>query len=177
MTGKTKKMIISSFLELVNSNEQYDKITVTDLVEKCGISRQTFYYHFEDVDKLVSWLFKRQTETVCNDFATYKDCAKSARMTAEFIEKYSKVITKAMTTSKCILAFNDLYAMFYAITRAYVENTLQMPKNYEPLVKFWANSTTGATINELQLEPEKRDFEKLYKQIFSYLPKGKSYQQ
>ena len=118
MAGKTKKMIISSFLELVNSNEQYDKITVTDLVEKCGISRQTFYYHFEDVDKMVSWLFKRQTETVCNDFATYKDCAKSARMTAEFIEKYSKVITKAMTTSKCILAFNDLYAMFYAITRA-----------------------------------------------------------
>ena len=147
MAGKTKKMIISSFLELVNSNEQYDKITVTDLVEKCGISRQTFYYHFEDVDKMVSWLFKRQTETVCNDFATYKDCAKSARMTAEFIEKYSKVITKAMTTSKCILAFNDLYAMFYAITRAYVENTLQMPKNYEPLVKFWANSTTCATIN------------------------------
>ena len=85
MASKTKKMIISSFLELVNSNDQYDKITVTDLVEKCGISRQTFYYHFDDVDKMVSWLFKRQTETVCNDFATYKDCAKSARMTAEFI--------------------------------------------------------------------------------------------
>ncbi len=48
MAGKTKKMIISSFLELVNSNEQYDKITVTDLVGKCGISRQTFY----DTDQL-----------------------------------------------------------------------------------------------------------------------------
>lgn len=177
MAGKTKKMIVSSFLELVNSNDEYDKITVTDLVEKCGISRQTFYYHFDDVDKMVSWLFKCATETVCNDFEVYKDCSKSARMMAEFIEKYSTVITKAMSTSKCILAFNDLYSMFYTITQAYVANTLQMPKNYEPLVKFWANSTTAATMNELQLDKDKRNFERLYKQIFSYLPKGKSYQQ
>ena len=176
MAVDTKELIAEAVKRLL-MQKKVKKLTVKDIVDECSITRQTFYYHFEDVDKMVSWLFKRQTETVCNDFATYKDCAKSARMTAEFIEKYSKVITKAMTTSKCILAFNDLYAMFYAITRAYVENTLQMPKNYEPLVKFWANSTTGATINELQLEPEKRDFEKLYKQIFSYLPKGKSYQQ
>ena len=32
-----------------------DKITVKDLVEVCGISRQTFYYHFKDIVDVVEW--------------------------------------------------------------------------------------------------------------------------
>jgi AcrR family transcriptional regulator len=33
-----------------------DKITVKDLVEDCNISRQTFYYHFQDLLGVVEWL-------------------------------------------------------------------------------------------------------------------------
>ena len=30
-----------------------DKITIKDLVEICGVNRQTFYYHFDDVYDLL----------------------------------------------------------------------------------------------------------------------------
>ena len=30
-----------------------DKVTVKDIVEICGVNRQTFYYHFDDVDDLL----------------------------------------------------------------------------------------------------------------------------
>ncbi|MBE5774619.1 MAG: TetR family transcriptional regulator, partial [Clostridiales bacterium] len=39
-----------------------DKITVKDLVEECGISRQTFYYHFQDLFDVVEWMMERILE-------------------------------------------------------------------------------------------------------------------
>ena len=33
------------------------KITVNDIVEECGVARQTFYYHFQDIYDLLQWIF------------------------------------------------------------------------------------------------------------------------
>ena len=32
------------------------KLTVTDIVNECHITRQTFYYHFEDIPDLLLWM-------------------------------------------------------------------------------------------------------------------------
>lgn len=37
-----------------------DRITIHDLTERCGIRRQTFYYHFEDVYELLRWMFQAE---------------------------------------------------------------------------------------------------------------------
>jgi probable dihydroxyacetone kinase regulator len=39
-----------------------DHITVKDLSEKCGVTRQAFYYHFEDIFALVEWIYLREAE-------------------------------------------------------------------------------------------------------------------
>lgn len=33
------------------------QITVNDIVEECGVARQTFYYHFQDIYDLLQWIF------------------------------------------------------------------------------------------------------------------------
>lgn len=38
------------------------KLTVTDIVAECRITRQAFYYHFEDIPGLFRWIFERDTE-------------------------------------------------------------------------------------------------------------------
>ncbi len=40
-----------------------DHITVKDIVEDCGVSRQAFYYHFTDIYDLVEWIFMEETST------------------------------------------------------------------------------------------------------------------
>ena len=35
------------------------KLTVKDIVEECHITRQTFYYHFEDVPDLLHWMMEK----------------------------------------------------------------------------------------------------------------------
>ena len=49
-----KAAVAGAFLELIR-HKSVDKITVKDLVEVCGISRQTFYYHFRDIVDVMEW--------------------------------------------------------------------------------------------------------------------------
>lgn len=48
MTVSTKKAIIDSFMHLA-AKKPLEKITVRDIVDHCGINRNTFYYHFQDI--------------------------------------------------------------------------------------------------------------------------------
>ena len=48
----TKRAIKDAFMSLLNERP-FEKITVKDIIEKCGVSRNTFYYHFQDVYDLM----------------------------------------------------------------------------------------------------------------------------
>ena len=43
------KIVIMRVFEEVLAFKQLDKITVKDITDKCGISRNTFYYHYQDI--------------------------------------------------------------------------------------------------------------------------------
>ena len=45
----TKRVIREAFVELLNERA-LSKITVKDITDRCGINRNTFYYHYQDVD-------------------------------------------------------------------------------------------------------------------------------
>lgn len=51
----TKRKIAMALKELMET-EPFDKITVSDISDKCGMHRQTFYYHFKDRHELLDWL-------------------------------------------------------------------------------------------------------------------------
>ena len=53
----TKRAIADSLKELTKE-KTFDKISVKDISEKCGINRQTFYYHFEDKYLLLRWIYQ-----------------------------------------------------------------------------------------------------------------------
>lgn len=61
MTSLTKDAIKKSFLKLLNS-KPIDKITVKEIVEDCGINRNSFYYHFDDIPSLMEEIFNDQAD-------------------------------------------------------------------------------------------------------------------
>ncbi len=63
MKSSTKSAIQGSFRTLLMA-KSLDKITVRDIVEDCGITRNTFYYHYEDIyDLFDDYLDTRIHET------------------------------------------------------------------------------------------------------------------
>ena len=54
MSQVTKRALAASLIKLL-SQKPLDKVTVKDIIEDCGVNRQTFYYHFKDIYDLVEW--------------------------------------------------------------------------------------------------------------------------
>ena len=48
----TKKAINQAFLDIL-AEKPLEKITVRDITERCGINRNTFYYHYQDMPALI----------------------------------------------------------------------------------------------------------------------------
>lgn len=56
---QTKHALAAALKELM-AQKPMDSITIHELTERCGIRRQTFYYHFEDVYDLMRWMFQKE---------------------------------------------------------------------------------------------------------------------
>ncbi|WKY42846.1 TetR/AcrR family transcriptional regulator C-terminal domain-containing protein [Eubacteriaceae bacterium ES2] len=54
-TSITKRALADGFKELLKI-KSFEKITITDITSKCGLNRQTFYYHFQDKYDLINWI-------------------------------------------------------------------------------------------------------------------------
>lgn len=66
---KTKTKMAKAFKELMNS-KPFEKITVSDITDKCQIHRQTFYYHFQDRYELLDWIILNELlEPFINGFS------------------------------------------------------------------------------------------------------------
>ena len=61
MANLTEKAIKASALKLLNEKPM-NQITVKDIVEDCGINRNSFYYHFRDLPSLIEEMVMEQAE-------------------------------------------------------------------------------------------------------------------
>lgn len=61
MAQFTEKAIMNTFVRLLDQIP-LDKITVRDIITECGISRNTFYYHYGDVYALLEALLKQEMQ-------------------------------------------------------------------------------------------------------------------
>ena len=76
MPSFTKKAIKESFLKLLNERP-LNQITVKDIVEDCGINRNSFYYHFQDLPALAEEIVKENTDRIIAEYAatsTIEEC-------------------------------------------------------------------------------------------------------
>lgn len=61
MAKSTKNEIVAALGGLLQT-KRLDEITVTELVERCNISRQAFYYHFSDLYGVVDYAVQQLLE-------------------------------------------------------------------------------------------------------------------
>ena len=70
MSQVTKRALAASLIKLL-SQKPLDKVTVKDIIEDCGVNRQTFYYHFKDIYDLVDWIFLEMASEFLEGKETY----------------------------------------------------------------------------------------------------------
>ena len=76
----TRDAIIRSFLGLLNE-KPVNHITVKDIVEDCGINRNSFYYHFQDLPALIEAVLQAEADRIISENASldsFEDCLLAA---------------------------------------------------------------------------------------------------
>lgn len=61
MKTNTREHIIRTYMELA-AEKGPEKVSITNIVERCGITRKTFYYHFSDIFDLIETVMERKLE-------------------------------------------------------------------------------------------------------------------
>ena len=63
----TKELIKREFLQLLE-DKSFHSITIAMLAERCDISRNTFYYHYEDIYTLVKEILADELEKIDEEY-------------------------------------------------------------------------------------------------------------
>lgn len=68
MVSWKRSAIMESLLKLLDERP-LNKISVKDIVEDCGISRNTFYYHFEDMPSLIEAVVMEEVNRIMEQYS------------------------------------------------------------------------------------------------------------
>ena len=80
MSNLTEKAIKASAMKLLNE-KPLNQITVKDIVEDCGINRNSFYYHFRDLPSLIEEMILEQAEVLIAQYpsiSSLEECLDAA---------------------------------------------------------------------------------------------------
>ncbi|MDD7281454.1 TetR/AcrR family transcriptional regulator C-terminal domain-containing protein [Floccifex sp.] len=94
----TKQALSNSLKQLMNEIP-FDKISVGQICERCGMSRKSFYYHFKDKYDLVNWIFDSEIiKVISNDLNIncYQDRWKLIEDTCDYFYENRRFYRKAL---------------------------------------------------------------------------------
>ena len=94
-----KKLISDTYVKLL-AEKPGDKITVTMLISECGLSRQTFYYHFRDILDVVEYTFRTRLGDILLQCNEKEDPKEGLRMFIEAVDESRGLIKKLESTSR-----------------------------------------------------------------------------
>ena len=72
-TSKLTKRALAASIATLLEKKPLDRITIKDITDECGVTRNTFYYHFQDVYDLLSYIFREQADMMLREYAGGED--------------------------------------------------------------------------------------------------------
>ncbi|WP_373845150.1 TetR/AcrR family transcriptional regulator C-terminal domain-containing protein [Clostridium sp.] len=144
----TKNIIKDSFFKLLSSNKDIDKITISSIITKAKISRQTFYYHFQDIYDLQEWVIKTGFEEIKNMKAeTYRE---SLDFSFDYVSQHKKLINKSLQSLKREfiekIIFENFKNYLYTLLRIEQFGDKISQEDYNFSIEFISYAITGICI-------------------------------
>lgn len=101
-----KAILVDGFLELCNSTP-LSRVTIKDLLNKTGVSKQTFYNHFSDKNDLIVYIYLSRIIPKFKIGVKDLDYYESVKEDFERFAKYHKFLKQAcmLTGQNCMTDF------------------------------------------------------------------------
>ena len=141
MANFTRKAIKDTFISLLEERP-LGEITVKDIVERCGINRNSFYYHYQDLPALIEEIIKEDAENMIRAYPSV----------TTIVECFDAIIEFTSCRKKAIMH------IYHSVNREMFEKNLMMVCEY-----FIASYVNTALANENISAEDKKAIVSYYK--------------
>ena len=146
MARNTKWAIIEAYTTLIKT-KSIDKVTVKDVVEVCGITRQTFYYHFQDLLDVLEWGLRVTTDTAVQRGVEAGSIESALHLFLDAADRNRQLGRKIFTSQKkpqlCDMIFHMIESLLFAIFKEKNADASVPVDELDFAVHFYAHAVTG----------------------------------
>ena len=138
MQNGTKELLAKTLIVLLQKSS-VDRISVKHLTDKCGVTRQTFYNHFQDIYDLVEWIYLNAIEKL---IINNKDCK-------TWQQRYYRLL------------------VFTRDNKVFVQNTYKYA-NRDSLEKYMYNVLFDLVLKEVEKQAAEMSIDQKYKKFIAH---------
>lgn len=167
MANMTKKALENSLKKLLKE-KPFDKITIADITEDCGISRMAFYYHFQDIYDLAEWVCIEDGKQALKDKKTYDTWQEGMSQVFEAVIENKPFIMNIYHSVSKEKIENYLYKLSYQLIADVVEEKCvcdNIPEEGKQFIAdFYKYGFVGIMLNWID-RGMKEDYQRIVEQL------------
>lgn len=152
MAGFTRRAIKETFIRLLEQRP-LSEITIKDIVEECGINRNSFYYHYRDLPALIEEIISEEAESIIRAYPSITTIVGCFDAITEFASQRKRPIMHIYRSVSRDVFEQNLMMVCGNFVRSYVDSALDgeqiSQENKQTIVDFYKCACFGLTIDWL----------------------------
>ena len=165
-----KEIIVQAARTLL-LEKKVKKLTVKDIVEECQITRQAFYYHFEDISEMFQWVLEKETEHILQELHGREDAREGLRYLFLLGINVSPHVRKSMRTNYREeierLLTKHTYRLFEQLTEEAGLYQQYSRSDYNLILRYHSQAITG--ILREWTEADTKNMDQIVNQVYLLL--------
>lgn len=157
----TNKALAQSIKELMETIP-LAKISIQEIVDNCGLNRQTFYYHFKDKFDLVNWIYYTEFMKSIGDSKNYENWNAGMHKALLYLSNNKAFYINALNTpgqnafDQCL--FNITFELIIGVVDDLALDMKITDVDKKFITDFYTHAFVGITVqwikNGMELSPQ-----------------------
>lgn len=148
MSNLSEQAMAVAITELLK-NRSLDKITIRDITDACGLTRNTFYYHFHDVYDLLRWLFEEKTRQIVERYQADEDWEGGLEETLEYMYENRRMMVHIQESISYDLLFRFINDLMYRHAMVIVTQIVKGQKFSDYAIRVAASFYMHAAVGDV----------------------------
>lgn len=151
--NRNRTAIIVSFWQLLEERP-YSKITVKDIVDRCQLNRNTFYYHFHDIPELLESTINQDADIIIQTYGKLGSPLDCLTPLVEHCQKRKNALLHIYRSTQREKFVNQLDRICLYATSQYIDTVTKdmalPPEDKKLLVRYYKCTLSGIILDWME---------------------------
>ena len=134
----TKRLLASSLKDLM-LEKPFEKISISDICDRCQMNRKSFYYHFKDKYDLVNWIFDNEFAEVIQG-EMRKSTIEILKVMNDLLYENREFYKKALQIYGQNSFMQHFYDTIFSVISFRFDDIMKLPKEYNFQKRYFTDA-------------------------------------